>query len=89
MEIIPDSVMIGYVHMHTVFEGFARSLAEVCLNRDSNIYGIIASQNPTARSSTQRHHPKIHGRIQRRTTPISEPNGSCGSTPTKPLNTML
>ena len=55
MEIIPDSVMIGYVHMHTVFEGFARSLAETCLNKDNNIYGIIASQNPrqeAARNAT-------------------------------------
>lgn len=46
MEIIPDSVMVGYVHMNTVFEGFARSLAEVCLNTESNIYGIISTQNP-------------------------------------------
>lgn len=51
MEIIPDSVMIGYVHMHTVFEGFARSLAEVCLNRESNIYGIISTQNPRQESA--------------------------------------
>ena len=46
MEIIPDSCMIGYVHPGTVTEGFARSLAELCLYKPNNIYGIIATSNP-------------------------------------------
>lgn len=46
MEVLPNTVAIGYVHPHTVFEGFARSLAETCLIRDNNIIGLIGASSP-------------------------------------------
>ena len=55
MEIIPDSVAVGYVHPHTVTEAWANSLAKACLHRPNQIISLIASQNPrheSARNAT-------------------------------------
>jgi len=46
LRVVPDTVVIGYVHPHTVTEGFARSLAEACLIKDNHIIGIIAASSP-------------------------------------------
>lgn len=41
-----DSIVVGYVHPNIVTEGFTRSLAENCLDRDNPIVGIISASNP-------------------------------------------
>jgi len=46
MRIVPDTVVVGYVHPHTVTEGFCRSLAETCLIKDNHIIGIIGASSP-------------------------------------------
>ena len=46
MDILEDSVMIGYVHPNVVTEGFTRSLAGACLWRDNKIVGIVSAANP-------------------------------------------
>ena len=51
MEIVPDSVAIGYVHPHTVTEAWANSLAKACLWQGNNIISLIASQNPRQESA--------------------------------------
>lgn len=46
MDIIPDSVAIGYVHPNIVTEGFARSLANACRWPANKILGLISASNP-------------------------------------------
>ena len=46
MKVIPGTVSIGYVHTTTVKEGFARSLAQLCLWPDNKILGIVSAANP-------------------------------------------
>lgn len=45
MKIIPDSVVIGYPHLNSVTEGFARSLAEACLTQENRIVNILATSS--------------------------------------------
>ena len=46
MDVLEDSVVIGYVHPNIVMEGFARDLAKACLWRDNKIVGIISASSP-------------------------------------------
>ena len=46
MEVIPDSVVVGYVHPNIVTEGWAHSLAKACLYTPNEIIGIVSSTNP-------------------------------------------
>ena len=47
MEVLPDTVAIGYVHPNTVTERFSYSLAQACLaQRDNNIIAILSASSP-------------------------------------------
>jgi len=46
MNIVPDTVAIGYVHLNTVFEQFAGCLAQACLAQaDNNIIATISASS--------------------------------------------
>ena len=45
-KIVPNSVNIGYVHPNIVTEGFARSLANLCLWEPNQIIGLTSASNP-------------------------------------------
>lgn len=42
----PDTVNISYVHPNIVTEGFARSLAQICLWPGNKILGLTSASNP-------------------------------------------
>lgn len=55
MQIVPDSIAIGYVHNYMVHERWAHNLANAALNPDNKIIAFISSQNPrqeAARNAT-------------------------------------
>lgn len=51
---IKGTVAVGYVHVNMVHEGFANSLAKMCLNPANKIVGIISTSNP--RQEVARNH---------------------------------
>jgi len=46
MEVMPGTVSLAYVHVNFVMEGFARSLANLCLWEPNKIMGLISTANP-------------------------------------------
>lgn len=46
MKVLKDTVAVAYVHPNTVMEGFARSLANACLNPANKILAVISTSNP-------------------------------------------